>query len=156
MIPSTSTNPGPMIDDPRKWIPLGSRIRLSLRGLMLVAAFVGAGLGYFVHCAGEQARAVSIIERSGGTVWYKRDDYLHIETHGGAVMNRPGPAPTLVELVLGFIRGQSVGRILRVHLRSGDPNALMEQVGKLSDMEFLDFEYPSNPLSAQSFSASAV
>ncbi len=60
----------PASSSPRPW---RRRIRLSVRGLIVLVLVVGAGLGWIVRAARIQREAVAAIEQAGGSVQYDRD-----------------------------------------------------------------------------------
>jgi hypothetical protein len=49
------------------------RLRISVRGLIVLVLIIGAGLGWIVQGARVQREAVSAIRRDGGVVSYDRD-----------------------------------------------------------------------------------
>ena len=51
----------------RRWRP---RLRLSVRGLMVLVLVLGGGFGWVVHRARVQREAVAAIKRAGGEVSY--------------------------------------------------------------------------------------
>ena len=51
-------------------IPWWRRVRISLRGLMVVVLVIGGGLGWVMQRARVQREAVAAIRRAGGSVLY--------------------------------------------------------------------------------------
>ncbi len=59
---------------PKQSKPVRRRLRYSLRTLLLLVTVICLLLGYQVHRARQQIRAVEEIEGLGGIVWYNYTD----------------------------------------------------------------------------------
>jgi hypothetical protein len=108
-------------------------LRGSVRGLMLFVVSVAVVLGWTVHVAHEQRRAVAAIEASGGSVDYdwswSEGDYLREQ--------RP---PSWLHERLGIDYFLSVSRVI-VH--DCESEALIAQIGNLSRLEALYLAGPA-------------
>ena len=60
--------------------PWWRSLRFSLRGLIVVVLIIGGSLGWVVHRARVQRRAVAAIEKAGGTVEYEGRDWGRVES----------------------------------------------------------------------------
>ncbi len=66
-----------------RWNRLHARLRLSVRGLMVLVLVLGVGFGWVVHRARVQREAVAAIRRARGEVRYDRKFLSYDEELGG-------------------------------------------------------------------------
>lgn len=114
-----------------------TRVRVTLRAFMLVVLIVGAGLGFVLIRVRDQRDAVGAIERAGGTVIYE-----YQWNHGDHdFLARPGWLPERLGLDLFYrVKEVSIGGAAN----AVDAGELMEQVGRLRDLEVLSLNGWSN------------
>jgi internalin A len=106
------------------------RLRISVRGLIVVVLVIGVGLGWIVQGARIQRQAVAAIRRDGGLVFY---DWHHWDGKG-----EPGAPKWLVDR-LGV---DYFGHVVSVALgQPGSPSAL-RNIGQLSHVERLRLNGP--------------
>lgn len=111
--------------------PWRRRLRISLRGLMILVLIVGGVLGWIIHRARVRREAVAAIRQAGGTVYYQwqwRDgsyDQAAQPAVPGWLLDRLGP-----DLFYGVKRVDLIGR-------RGADDVLMTRVGQLRDLEAL-------------------
>lgn len=123
-----------------------NRARLSLRAMMVLIAILGCGLGWVIRSATTQCEAVRAIEKSGGIVWYNRDDYATIQSHGMRPLNPPGAKAPALRWIIDRIGPDYLGSVRRVRVGAENVNATMAYVGQLRQLEYLDFGWEESPL----------
>ncbi len=104
-------------------------LRFSVRGMIVVALVIGAGLGWLIRGVRIQREAVEAVKRSGGLVLY---DWQETGTHG-QVSGEPAAPAWLVEL-LGV---EYFGHIIEVRLGSSGTDAALEPVSRLERVQWL-------------------
>ncbi len=120
-----------MQPSPKTW---RRRLRISVRGLIVLVLIIGAGLGWIVQGARIQREAVAAIRRDGGVVSY---DWERISFNGQSE-GKPGAPKWLVDR-LGV---DYFGHAVYVRLgRPGSPSAL-RHIGRLSHVKILDLHGP--------------
>ena len=113
---------------PKAW---PRRLRISVRGLIILMLVVGGWLGWIVHRARVRRDAVMAIELAGGEVMYDREWRW---TYGRPV--RIGTIPRPAWLV-GRIGVDDLSSVTYVALRYRGTDELLEQVGQHRKIEYL-------------------
>ncbi len=122
---------------PKTW---RRRLRISVRGLIVLVLIIGAGLGWIVNGARIQREAVAAIRRDGGVVLYDWERNGQWQWNGQSYESdgEPGAPRWLVDR-LGV---DYFGHVVSVALREpGSPSAL-RNIGRLSHVKILDLHGP--------------
>src|SRR4051812_36275389 len=119
----------------RRWWR-GSRIRLSLRGLMALVMLFGIWMGWYVRRVQVQRDAVAAIKRAGGTVAYDWE-WSH---YNPDIINLNGK-PRAPKWLSDRVGVDYVGNVVHVNLvprRASDPNRAddktLAHVGRLGHL----------------------
>jgi internalin A len=134
-----------MPDEPKPVSRPWRRLRISVRGLIVVVLLVGGWFGWIVHCARIQREAVSAIEQAGGSVKYDWE-----WSNGNSI---PGGKPWAPRLLVDLIGVDYFGHVTAVgffqlgQTKQSGLNLLNDtvivQVGRLTEVERLDlYESP--------------
>ncbi len=106
-------------------------LRFSVRGLIVLVLFVGAGLGWLVGQAHIQRDAVAAIRKAGGSVFYNWEVYHGKPTPGG----RPWAPSWLVDLIGVDFFGHVTDAYWYGPLSPAD--TALAEVGRLNQLEGL-------------------
>ena len=118
--------------DPAKPVsrPRWSYTRLSVRGLMVLVLMIAAWLGWIIHSARVQCRAVAALEQAGGSVkydWEWKDGYPIPDSH-----------PWAPEWLVARLGVDFVGNVVFVAFYGRASDAELHYVGQLRGLEALD------------------
>jgi internalin A len=109
--------------------PWRNRLRLSVRGLLILVLVIGGWLGWIVRNARVQRDAVAAIEEAGGHVWY---DW---ESKDGFQI--PSEGPWAPKWVVDHVGLEFFGTVVGVALVDGGTDELLVHVGHLRRTERL-------------------
>jgi hypothetical protein len=112
------------------------RLRLSVRGLILLVLAIGAGLGWMVHRAHLQRDAVAAIRRAGGTIGYEWE-----VQHGYFVPGSQRARPRAPGWLVDRVGVDYFGSVLFVDLLKRGSDADLVLVGNLSRLESLGLNW---------------
>jgi internalin A len=119
-----------------------SRLRLSLRALMIIVLALGCGLGWVVRRAHVQRDAVAAIERCGGRVWYDWEvRRSRVQADGEYIggISRKKSVSRWPKWLVDRLGPDYFGDVVQVQVGGKDPDAVMTRVAKLSRLEQLNF-----------------
>lgn len=105
------------------------RLRLDLRGLIVVVLVIGCALGWIVHQARVQREAVAAIEKSGGSVLYDWDT--------GDKNSIPAAKPRTPRWLVDLIGIDYVGLVTKVRLPEGADPAIVVHIARLPRLQAL-------------------
>ena len=104
------------------------RVRLSIRGLMVLVLVVGGGLGWFIHRAAVQRDAVRAIQAAGGTVSYDYQQARPFDLYSAP----PGPKWLVDRIGLDFF-----ATVTSVTIKTPQTDAILAHVGQLPRLQYL-------------------